>query len=161
MDESKCPICSEEYDEVNRKAFILKCGHSSCSKCIKFYEDAKRVLFQCEKCCKMTESANIENKSLYKKSNGQASQIQRQPTKDEFEIYIRKKDKKGKFSILVNKNMTLKQLKEEIKRQEDIDSSTYDLCFKKPLKEDDSTLESYGIAKTVTLSMIAAFKGSI
>ena len=31
----------EEYDEANRKAFILMCGHSLCSECIKLYVDAQ------------------------------------------------------------------------------------------------------------------------
>lgn len=160
MDDFKCPLCKEEYDKVNRKAFILLCGHSACSKCVKFYQDAGRESFECGKCCNSTKSANIENKSLYQNKNN-APKKEPKPQRDEFEIYVRKKNTQEKFSLLVKKNMTLKQLIEKIKSQEDIDSNTYDLCFKKPLTEEDKTLEYYGITKTVTVTMITKFDGGI
>ena len=158
-DDFKCPICKFEYDINNRKAFILMCGDSACSQCIKFYKDAGKTSFECEKCCNITQSANIENKSLYQNSNVQKKKPEQKPQRDQFEIYIRKKDKQEKFSLLVKKKMTLKELKKEIKNQENIDPITYDLCFKKPLTEDNSTLESYGITKTVTITMITKFDG--
>lgn len=162
MDDSKCPICLQEYDRINRKAFILLCGHSACSKCIKFFEDAKKDFLECGKCCKLTQSAGIENKSLYKNNNKvEKNKPVSKPEKDEFEIYIRKKNKQDKFPILVKKNMTVKELIDKIKTQEDIDSTTYELCFKKPLTEEDKTLESYGITQTVTVTMITKFDGGI
>ena len=160
MSDGTCPICKEEYEKNTRKAFILLCGHSACSKCINFYKDAKREL-ECGKCCKYTQSANIEIQDAYKKSGTQTNTIASQPEKDEFEIFVRKKDKNQKFSILVKKDMTLKELTEKIKNQEGIEPKTYSLMFNKPLLEPKQTLQSYGIKKPVTITMIAPFNGGI
>lgn len=160
MNDGTCPICKGEYEKNTRKAFILLCGHSACSKCINFYKDAKREL-ECGKCCKITQSANIEIQDAYKKSGTQTNTIASQPEKDEFEIYVRKKDKNQKFSILVKKDMTLEELTKKIKNQEGIEPTTYDLMFKKPLLDPKETLQSYGIKKAVTVTMIAPFKGGI
>ena len=162
-DENKCPICEIEYNINNRKAFILLCGHSSCSQCITFFKDAKKPV-ECGTCCKKTQSANIENISLYKNtqgSNSQQSIPKPKSSKDEFDIYIRKKDNKSKFSILVNKSMNITELKSKIYDQEHIDPESYDLSAGRPMIDYDKTLESYGITSTRTLSMIAAFKGGI
>lgn len=161
MDDYKCPLCKEEYNINSRKAFILLCGHSACSQCIKFYKDAKRDSFECGKCCNYTNSANIENKSLYSNNSIQNNKPVLKPEKDEFEIFIRKKDRQEKFSMLVKKNMKLLELINKIKDQEGIDPTTYDLCFKKPLLEYDKTLEFYGITKTITITMITKFDGGI
>ena len=160
MSDGTCPICKEEYEKNTRKAFILLCGHSACSKCINFYKDAKREL-ECGKCCKITQSANIEIQDAYKKSGTTNNTVSSQPGKDEFEIYVRKKDKNQKFSILVKKDMTLEELTKKIKNQEGIEPTTYDLMFKKPLLDPKETLQSYGIKKAVTVTMIAPFKGGI
>lgn len=160
MSDGKCPICKEEYDKNTRKAFILLCGHSACSKCINFYKEAKKEI-ECGKCCKYTQSANIEIQDAYKKSSTQSNTTAPKPEKDEFEIYIRKKDQKEKFSILVTKKMTLEELTKKIKIQEGIEPTTYDLIFKKPLLDPKNTLESYDIKKTVTLTMIVKFEGGI
>lgn len=161
--ENKCPICDFEYDINNRKAFILLCGHSSCSICIKFFKDAQKPI-ECGTCCKNTQSANIENISLYKNTQGSNSQQSNQKPKssnDEFEIFIRKKDNKSKFSILVKKSININELKSRIYEQESIDPDSYDLTAGKPMIEYDKTLEFYGITSTRTLSMIASFKGGI
>ena len=160
MNDGTCPICKEDYEKSTRKAFILLCGHSACSKCINFYKDAKREL-ECGKCCKYTQSANIEIQDAYKKNGTQNNTTPSKPEKDEFEIYVRKKDQRQKFSILVKKDMTLEQLTQKIKRQEGIDPTTYNLMFKKPMLEPNNTLQSYDIKKTVTLTMIAPFEGGI
>lgn len=161
MDDINCPICKEEYDKNTRKAFILLCGHSACSQCIKFYKEAKKETFECGKCCNQTKSANIENKSLYPKKKEKPKENVLKPQKDEFEVYIRKKDKQEKFSVLVKKNMKLQELINLIEIQENISPTSYDLCFKKPLLELDKTLEQYGISKTVTITMITKFDGGI
>ena len=160
MTDGTCPICKEDYEKSTRKAFILLCGHSACSKCINFYKDAGREL-ECGKCCKYTQSANIEIQDAYKKSGTTNNTVSSQPGKDEFEIYVRKKDQRQKFSILVKKDMTLEELTKKIKNQEDIEPTTYVLTFKKPLLEPKNTLQSYDIKKTVTLTMIAPFEGGI
>ena len=160
MNDGTCTICKEDYEKSTRKAFILLCGHSACSKCINFYKDAKREL-ECGKCCKYTQSANIEIQDAYKKNGTQNNTTSSKPEKDEFEIYVRKKDQRQKFSILVKKDMTLEQLTQKIKRQEGIDPTTYNLMFKKPMLEPNNTLQSYDIKKTVTLTMIAPFEGGI
>jgi len=157
MNDGTCPICKEDYERSTRKAFILLCGHSACSKCINFYKDAKREL-ECGKCCKYTQSANIEIQDAYKKNGTQNNTTPSKPEKDEFEIYVRKKDQRQK---LVKKDMTLEQLTQKIKRQEGIDPTTYNLMFKKPMLEPNNTLQSYDIKKTVTLTMIAPFEGGI
>ncbi len=154
----KCPKCKIEYNRNDRKAFILKCGHSACSQCIKFFQEAKRDL-ECGKCCKITQSADIENQSCYQNNNAQNNQSVAVPTQDEFEIYIRKKNSQEKFSLLVKKTMKLKELIDKIKSQEGIEPTTYDLCFKKPLTDGELTLESYEIKKTVTVTMITKFDG--
>ena len=157
-EEFKCPICKIEFNRNARKAFILLCGHSACSQCINFHKEAKRDL-ECGKCCKITQSANIENQSCYQNNNDQNNQSVVKPTKDEFEIYIRKKNSQEKFSLLVKKTMKLKELIAKIKDQEGIDPKTYELCFKKPLTNEELTLESYDIKKTVTVTMITKFDG--
>jgi hypothetical protein len=55
--------------------------------------------------------------------------------------------------------MKLKELIAKIKSQEGIEPKTYDLCFKKPLVDENLTLESYDIKKTVTVTMITKFIG--
>lgn len=154
----KCPICKIEYNRNNRKAYILLCGHSSCSECINFHKEAKRDI-ECGKCCKLTQSANIENQACYQNNDTQTDEEPKIPDKDEFEIYIRKKTGGEKFSMLVKKNMKLKELIDKIESQEDIKPTTYELCFKKPLTEEDKTLEYYGITRTCTITMITKFDG--
>lgn len=147
MEIFNCPNCKLQYDENSRKAYILECGHSACSQCIKFYEDYGKESFECGACCRMTKSSSIENKAAYKKI------IKSNRNKDdEFEIYIRN----GilRFSIVVKKGMTLGELKKKIKEQEEINYSSYELNYKKPLTDDNKTLESYGITKICTISMI-------
>ena len=57
MEYFNCSICRQPYDENSRKACILECGHSACSKCIKFYEDYGKESFECRVCCHMTKAA--------------------------------------------------------------------------------------------------------
>lgn len=161
---SKCPICDFEYDINNRKAFILMCGHSACSKCINFYKNEAKRPVECGTCCKKTQSANIENISLYKTTqieNSQQNIRMHEPQKDEFEIYIRKKDNKSKFSILVKQSMNITELKSKIYKQEQIDPDSYDLAANQAMIDYKKTLKDYGITFTRTLSMIASFKGGI
>ena len=163
INENKCPICDFEYNIKNRKAFILLCGHSSCSECIKFFRSAQRPI-ECGTCCQNTQSANIENRSLYKNtqdSNSQQSIPNDKSSKDEFEIYIRKRDNKSKFSLLVKKSININELKSRIYEQEHIDPESYDLAATKPMIEYDKTLEFYGITSSRMLTMIASFKGGI
>ena len=158
MSDGECPICKLDYEKNTRKAFILLCGHSACSNCINYHKEAKTDL-ECGKCCKITQSANIEIQDAYKdKSSTQSNSVARNPEQDEFEIYIKTRQN-NKFSILVKKTMTVQQLIDKIKEQEGIDSSTYSLAFRKPLIELKATLESYEIKKLVTVTMIAPFKG--
>jgi len=162
-DESKCPICEIEYDINNRKAFILMCGHSACSKCINFFKETQKPV-ECGSCCKNTQSANIENISLYKTTqndNSHQNIRMHESSKDEFEIYIRKKDNRSKFSILVKKSMNITELKRKIYEQEHIEPDSYDLSATQPMIDYEKTLQDYGITSTRTLSMIASFKGGI
>jgi hypothetical protein len=161
MTDFKCPICKQDYNKESRKCFILTCGDSACLPCIKFFKDANKDSFECGKCCNNTKSANIENKSMYNNKNIQNNKPAPKPEKDEFEIYVRKKNTQEKFSLLVKKNMKLIELINKIESQEGIKNDTYDLCFKKPLTENNKTLESYGIIKTVTITMITKFDGGI
>ena len=98
---------------------------------------------------------------MYNNKNIQNNKPAPKPEKDEFEIYVRKKNTQEKFSLLVKKNMKLIELINKIESQEGIKNDTYDLCFKKPLTENNKTLESYGIIKTVTITMITKFDGGI
>lgn len=146
MDYFNCSICKLPYNENSRKAFILVCGHSACSRCIKFYEDLRKEYFECGVCCQMTKSSNIENKAAYTKiikSN--------RNNDDKFEIIIRRPYSPDIFSIEVKKGMTFGELKKKIKEQEEIDYSPYELCYKRPLTDDNKTLESYGITKKCTI----------
>lgn len=160
MDEFNCPICKIQYDRNNRKAYILECGDSACSKCINFYKEAKKEL-ECGKCCNKTKALTVENKSLYKNNVNQNIKPSSNTQKDEFEIYVRKKNTQEKFAILVKKNMTVKELKNKIKAQEKIEPTAYELAFKKPMTDLDQTLESYQIKKPVTITMISEFEGGI
>ena len=160
MSDGTCPICKENFERSTRKAFILTCGHSACSKCINFYKEAKKEI-ECGKCCKYTQSTNIENQDAYKTNITQSNVSTPQPEKDEFEIFIRKKDQTQRFSILVRKDMTLEQLTQKIKTQEGIEPTTYTLIFKKPLLDPKLTLLSYNIKKTVTVNMTAPFHGGM
>ena len=161
MDVFNCKLCKLPYDKNIRKAFMLECGHSACSKCINFYKDSGKETFECGVCCNDTKATNFENKSLYSNINNQNANPIQQPSIGEFEIMIRKKNSPDKFSIIVRKEMTVGQLKEKIKQQEGIDSSTYELSFKKPLTDINKTLESYGITRTVTIASIAPFDGGL
>ena len=146
MEYFDCPICKLPYDENNRKAFILMCGHCACSQCIKFYEDYGKESFECGVCCHTTKSSSIENKAAYTKI------IKNSRNTDEFEIFIRKSFS-DKFSIVVKKGMTLGELKKKIKEQEEINYSPYELCYEIPLTDDSKTLESYGITRTGTMTI--------
>jgi hypothetical protein len=161
MDVFNCKLCKLPYDKNIRKAFMLECGHSACSKCINFYKDSGKETFECGVCCNDTKATNFENKSLYSNINNQNANPIQQPSIGEFEIMIRKKNSPDKFTIIVRKEMTVGQLKEKIKQQEGIDSSTYELSFKKPLTDTNKTLESYGITRTVTITSIAPFDGGL
>lgn len=160
MSDGTCPICKENYERSTRKAFILLCGHSACSKCINFFKEAKKEI-ECGKCCKYTQSANIEIQDAYKTNSTKSNANAPQPGKDEFEIFVRKKDQSQRFSILVRKDMTLEQLTKKIKTQEGIEPTTYTLNFKKPLLDPKATLLSYDIKKTVTVTMTAPFVGGM
>jgi hypothetical protein len=146
MDYFNCSICRQPYDENSRKAFMLECGHSACSKCIKFFEDCGKESFICGICCHMTKSLNIQNKAAYTKI------IKNSRNTDEFEIFIRKSFS-DKFSIVVKKGMTLGELKKKIKEQEEINYSPYELCYEIPLTDDSKTLESYGITRTGNMTI--------
>jgi hypothetical protein len=164
MAEYNCPICKIQYEKNSRKAFLLECGHSACLPCIKFYKEAKRTL-ECGECCKMTQSLNYENKSLYKNSNSQNNYKAPVEQKDEFEVYIRKRNatnsQEEKFSVMVKKTMTVKELKDKIQRQQGIQSNAYTLAFIKPLTDESKTLEFYKITKVVTITMISDFEGGV
>lgn len=157
---SICPICNIQYNRDNRKAFILECGHSACSQCINFYKDAGKDL-ECGECCNKTKSLNIENKALYPTTDNQSNKKTSGVQKDEFEINIRKRNTQDKFPILVKKNMTVKELKNKIKAEQGIAPESYTLAFRKPLTDEDKTLEYYLIKQLVTVTMVSDFEGGI
>ncbi len=158
---AECPICKIKFNknDENKKAFILQCGDSACSRCIKFYKEANKQI-ECGKCCRQTQSLGVENNSLYSKdseenNNSPAPNVE----KGEFEIYIRKKNSQEKFAVLVNKLMTIKQLKDLIKVKHNIEPDTYELAFKKPMIKENKTLESFQVTKTVTITMVSIVEG--
>lgn len=164
MAEFVCPICKIQFDKNNRKAFILECGDSACSECIKFFKESGKEQFECGKCCNNTKALKVENKSLYRNVSNQNNNRSLIAEKDEFEIYIRKKntnDEDDKFPFLVKKTMKIRELKDKIKEQKNIEPNTYELAFKKPLSDLNKTLEAYQINKTVTVTMISIFEGGI
>ena len=96
MNDGTCPICKEDYERSTRKAFILLCGHSACSKCINFYKEAGREL-ECGKCCKYTQSANIEIQDAYKKMGLKITLLQVNPKKMNLKSMLEKKIKGKNF----------------------------------------------------------------
>ena len=55
--------------------------------------------------------------------------------------------------------MTIKQLKNLIKVKHNIEPNTYELAFKKPMIEENKTLESFQVTKTVTITMVSIVEG--
>ena len=75
-----------------------------------------------------------------------------------FEIIIKPKNNQ-KFSIKVKKEYTIYKVKEIIKTEKNMPPQNYVLAFKKPLKDENKTLEYYGINSTVTIQQISNVVG--
>ena len=123
---------------------------------------------ECGSCCEETESANIENISLYadtQSTNSQENIRNKVPSSDEFEIFIRKyeytKNGPNEFTILVTQSMTIADLKLKIYKQENFNPQNFDLVAGKPLIEIEKTLKDYNITTTRTLSMVKTSNGGI
>ena len=165
MSENQCKTCTKTYNKNDNKPIILSCGDTLCSSCIKSYKEIlDKEEFECPKCCNYTKSLNIENRSAYPKEETTAQQNVNDnpnPVTGEFEIFIRPKGDLEKYSMMVTKNMTVRQLKNKIQREKNYNINNFDLAFKKPLIPLDNTLASFGITKKVTLTQISNVIGGI
>ena len=63
------------------------------------------------------------------------------------------------FLIAVKKEYTIRKLKEEIKRVKNIEPTTYEFAFKKPLLDMNKTLEQYNITGPVTIIQTSNVEG--
>lgn len=163
MSEHVCKTCQITYNKINNKPIILSCGDTLCSSCVNNYKNfLNKDEFECPKCCNMTKSLNVENKSAYPKENTAApsnTNNNPNPVTGEFEILIRPKGEFEKYTMKVTKSMTVRQLKNKIQREKNYNINNFDLAFKRPLIPLDNTLESFGITKKVTLTQISNVSG--
>ena len=156
----KCGVCLKRYNKQENKPFLLMCGHTMCLKCINYYTKAlRKETFECSVCWNNTKSCGIMNLSIPLNNE---EKINTNNNTDNaqgfFELFI-KLLKGSKCSIKVKKEYTIKQVKEIIKKEKNIQEEIV-LAFKSPLN-DDRTLESYNITKTVTIIQISSIKGGI
>ena len=158
MEESihNCLICKKNYNHNDNIPIILRCGDTLCSNCISnFQQINKSDYFECPECVKETSSLNIENKLAFEKiiidKKSENIQIYK-----EFEVIIKRHDRR--FKVKVKKEMTIKELKEKINKQEGYNFNEIILVFKRPLM-DDKTLEFYGIVKPCTLISVIPVVG--
>ena len=162
MSEHTCKVCKLIYNKNENKPFLLKCGDTLCLSCIKNYKEAlKKDIFECPTCCTETESSGIENKAAYPKDGGdkKSNDNNNNTVSGEFEIYVRRQEEADKYSLKVTKTMTVGQLKDKIQKEKGFDKKLYQLSFKRPLEDENKTLEFYGITKTVTITQISNFEG--
>ena len=161
---TECPMCLKKYNNQENKPYLLTCGDTMCLKCINYFNEAlKKVEFECRECCNTTKSSGIMNKSAIppdnaKEKNENKDNKNSSSTDGFFEIIIKPKDNK-KFSIKVKKEYTINKVKEIIKTEKNMPPQNYILAFKKPLKDENKTLEYYGINSTVTIQQISNVVG--
>ena len=140
--DSICLICKKQYNQNSNKPILLTCGDTMCHVCIKSKKEFyKKDEFECPNCKEKVKSMNIENKLAYPKIQTLKN--------DEFEICVRFPAKE--IFLIAKKQMTVKQLKDKIEENYGYNMKNYQLCFKKPLKDDQKTLEFYKITRSVTL----------
>ena len=157
MSDFYCEICKNAYNKDRNKPIILECGDTLCLVCINAYKELlQKESFECPKCCIITRSLNIENKNAYPKGEINNQRNQRK-NEEKFIIYVRPRGGHEKFDLEVTKQMTVGQLIEKIQREKGYDY--FDLAFKGFLIVKSKTLESYGIIKSVTLTMINEVAG--
>ena len=163
MSENECKTCKKIYNKNENKPYILSCGDTLCLKCIKNYKQfLNKEEFECPKCCNITKSLGVENKAAYPKEgtvDTSTVNVNQTPVTGEFEILIRPKGEFNKYSMMVTKSMTVRQLKLKIQKEKGYNFGNFDLAFKRPLANLEQTLESYGITKKVTLTQISNVSG--
>lgn len=150
----ECLNCNKNYNHNNNKPMILGCGHTMCSHCISASKELFKSVF-CPACGIKTSSLDIENKLAFKKIN--ALKISENIKNDkEFEVIVR--DAVEIFALKVQKEMTVKELKEKINKLKGLNFNNRFLMFKRPLM-DDKTLEFYGIVKPCRLTISGYLEG--
>lgn len=162
MSKNECPCCRENFNNEENKPYIMECGDTICLKCINNYQEAlKKETFECPTCCNETKSSGILNKSIVLNNNSNQIENQNNGSTDGFfELLIRNKTSQERISIRVKKEYTIRKVKDILLKEKNIPIQNYHLAFKKPLN-DDNTLESYGITKTVTITQISDLVGGI
>lgn len=163
MSKNECPLCFKNFNNQENKPYIMTCGDTICLKCIDYYKEAlKKEIFECPTCCHDTKSSGIFNKAIDLNDNSNENQnTEDSDNKDGFfELLIRNKTSQEKISIKVKKEYTIGEVKNILYKEKNIPIQSYHLAFRKPLN-DENTLESYGIIKTVTITQISDLVGGI
>lgn len=161
MTEYTCKYCKNLFEKEKHMPILLTCGDALCVSCVKYMKDAlKKDEFDCPKCCNPTKSTGIEKTVAYPPPGTVAETITRAPAVGEFEVLIRPQGEEGNYPMRVTKTMTVGQLKKKIKEQNNFPPNIeITLTFRRPLTNDDNTLESYGITKTVVITQISFVRG--
>lgn len=163
MSKNECPLCFKKFNNQENKPYIMTCGDTICLKCIDHYKEAlQKETFECPTCCVETKSTGIFNKAIDLNDNSNENQnTEDSDNKDGFfELLIRNKTSQEKISIKVKKEYTIGEVKNILYKEKNIPIQSYHLAFRKPLN-DENTLESYGIIKTVTITQISDLVGGI
>ena len=149
MSKNECPLCFKKFNNQENKPYIMTCGDTICLKCIDHYKEA-------------LQSTGIFNKAIDLNDNSNENQnTEDSDNKDGFfELLIRNKTSQEKISIKVKKEYTIGEVKNILYKEKNIPIQSYHLAFRKPLN-DENTLESYGIIKTVTITQISDLVGGI
>ena len=162
----ECPQCRKNYNRNQNKPFIMKCGDTFCSSCIKklIEQVYKKVPFKCPCCCNETESLNIINFALMPADDStdeDSNNTARAPAAGEFDIHIKQMMDSNIITIKVKKSMKVKELKSKIEKARNYKEGSVKLAFKRPLNNDDQTLESYGIDRELTINLVGFVRGGI
>ncbi len=163
MSKNECPVCFKKFNNQENKPYTTTCGDTICLKCIDYFKEAlQKEIFQSPTCCVDTKSTGIFNKAIDLNDNSNENQnTEDSDNKDGFfELLIRNKTSQEKISIKVKKEYTIGEVKNILYKEKNIPIQSYHLAFRKPLN-DENTLESYGIIKTVTITQISDLVGGI
>lgn len=155
----ECPICFCIYNLEKNQAVKLQCSHTLCKYCIDFSKKPDNT-FSCPQCFKVTKYADsievcetIRRILMAKSRNLEIDQRENQSFDDMILILIRSMNNRS-FEIKINRNETVKRLKDLVKEVEGVEPKAQWLLYNGIALDDEKKLKEYNIMNGHIVSLV-------
>ncbi|OMJ92999.1 hypothetical protein SteCoe_4078 [Stentor coeruleus] len=152
----ECPVCFALYDLESNQAVKLLCCHTVCKLCINLMKNNSGSI-NCPQCFKITSNINMietcQSINRILLSRNQIIEDDARNANDEICILIRN-IKNRFFELKVNRNDTVKKLKELVKNVEGIDTDAQWLLYNGRGLQNEDTIRNSNIRDGHIISLV-------